>query len=79
MNDNRILWEHKHQKKSNLDKHLDKHKTQSFSKKIFSFYGINFFSIIYFFKNQLVDLEHINTETSSIIICLQFSKKLLQA
>lgn len=30
-------------------------------------------------KNEVVDLEHINTETMSSIICLQFSKHLLQA
>lgn len=35
--------------------------------------------LYFFFQNEGADLEHINTETLSIIICLQFSKNLLQA
>lgn len=62
--------------KSNLDTNTDKYLTKSLFVQTSGLCGINFFL---FFENEVVDLERINTETLSIIICLQFSKNLLQA
>lgn len=50
-----------------LTTHVDKYRTENLSCRRL---------VINFSQNYIADSEHINTETLSIITCLQFSKKM---